>query len=152
MSADGATINSDSTVTGALTVTGNLTVDGTTVFLDSSNVQTVDKVLRLAMEDSADNDYADTATAVAASTGAGIEVVTDTIANAANFAKLTWVNNTTTMTGWSVRDHNGTTYLKQLWTRERMTPKYTIYGCVVLQRRYCRNQRLVLTSINAYSS
>jgi len=110
VSGGGATVTGDSTVTGALTVTGNLTVDGTTVFLDSSNVQTIDKVLRLAMEDSADNDYADTATAVAASTGSGLEVVTDTIANAANFAKLTWVNNTTTMTGWSVRDHNGTTY------------------------------------------
>ena len=119
VTAGGAAITGNSTIAGNLTVTGNATIDGTTTFLETTNVQTVDKVLRLAMEDSADHDYDDAATAVAATTGSGIEVVTDTIANDANFAQLVWNNNATTMTGWSIRDTGSS---------------QTVYGIAALDR------------------
>jgi len=125
VSNNGAAITGNSTVTGTLNVTsdltvgGSLTVEGTTTFLDTANVKTIDKVIRLAIEDSGDNDYADAATAVSASSGSGIEVVTDTIANSAKFAQLVWNNNTTTMTGWSIRDTGAS---------------QTVYGIAALDR------------------
>lgn len=111
VTAGGLTVSAGgAAITGDLTVTGNATIDGTTTFLETTNVQTIDKVIRLAVEDSVDHDYNSQAAAVSSSTGSGLEVVTDVVANSAKFAKLTWNNNTTTMTGWSVRDHDGTTY------------------------------------------
>jgi len=92
------------TLTGDVIITGDLDVQGTTTFLDTTNVQTIDKVFRLAVADDPDNDYADASTAVTSSTGSGLEVVTDTIANAANFAKMTWVSGQSSITGWSVRN------------------------------------------------
>ena len=107
-SASGSTITigivTNPTLTGDVIITGDLDVQGTTTFLDTTNVQTIDKVFRLAVADVAGNDYANAAAAVTASTGSGLEVVTDTIANSANFAKMTWVNSQGSVTGWSVRN------------------------------------------------
>lgn len=103
------------TATGNLTVEGDFTVEGTTTSIQTTNLETVDKLIRLGVENSTDDtgdtfdgSYADSAQAVAANSGGGIQLVTDTNANESNWAKLTWVNDATSTTGWQIKNHGAT--------------------------------------------
>lgn len=99
-----------------LVVEGNLTVEGTTTSIQTTNLETVDKLIRLGVEDSTDNtgdvldgDWTDSAAAKAANSGGGIELATDTLTNVAEWAKFTWNDESTqaSTTGWQIKNHGG---------------------------------------------
>jgi len=84
---------------GSVTIAGDFTVNGTTTTIQTANLTVEDKNIVLGVPDSAfDNDAA----AVAANTGGGISIVTDS-ATAGNYANLTWTSGSV-LTGWQVED------------------------------------------------
>ena len=97
---DGGTFGAGNyTMPADLTVTGDLTVNGTTTEVSTANLLVQDKNIVLGEPDSA---FADDAAAVAANTGGGISIVTDS-ATAGNYANITW-NTSKFLTGWCVED------------------------------------------------